>query len=710
MFFCNSGAEANEGMIKMMRRAMYDAGKPERFRFIVFEGAFHGRTLATLAATGNAKYLEGFGPVVEGFDQVPFNNMNAVRDAIGPATAGIIVEPIQGEGGVRPADMQFLRDLRAVCDEYGLILGMDEVQSGMGRTGKLFAYEWAGITPDVMSAAKGIGGGFPLGAVLAKEQCAKALMPGTHGTTFGGNPLACAAGNAVLDVMLAPGFLEGVAAQGQQAARRAGEDRPRIPAGVRGRARHGPAAGPEMRPAAGRGAGRLRRRGADGDHRRRQRAASGAAARRHRRDLDEAVAMLRRAARRVSAVRRQSRGEMSASLRRTSDVEGRSTDEVAGPRHFLDLRDFDAATLRQMLDVAANYKRGGVSSRPLAGKTLALIFEKPSTRTRVSFEVGMRQLGGDVVVLSARDMQSGRGESPADTARVLSRYVDAIMLRTDNVAKLHELAEFATVPVINGLTDTSHPCQLMADVLTFEEHRGPIAGQVVAWCGDGNNVARSWIEAAVRFGFTLRLATPDALRPPEDLIDWARAQGGRIELTDDPEKAVAGARCVVTDTWVSDVGRSEHQPAQSAGAVSGHRCPDGEGGDGRDLHALPAGASRRGGHRRGDRRSAIGGVRRGREPAARSEGRAGVGARGGAVAKIARRGRGKMVGFPKRGRSRDPAAGGQANGGVRGLVAPATCPTEFASECVPASSAPPMAPGRIAGSTRRMPLEMLIPR
>ena len=216
VFFCNSGAEANEGMIKMMRRAMFDAGKPERFRFIVFEGAFHGRTLATLAATGNAEYLEGFGPVVEGFDQVPFNNMNAVRDAIGPATAGIIVEPIQGEGGVRPADMQFLRDLRAVCDEYGLILGMDEVQSGMGRTGKLFAHEWAGITPDVMSAAKGIGGGFPLGAVLAKEQFAKALKPGTHGTTFGGNPLACAAGNAVLDVILAPGFLEGVERKGRK--------------------------------------------------------------------------------------------------------------------------------------------------------------------------------------------------------------------------------------------------------------------------------------------------------------------------------------------------------------------------------------------------------------------------------------------------------------------------------------------------------------
>ena len=216
VFFCNSGAEANEGMIKMMRRAMYDAGKPERFRFICFEGAFHGRTLATLAATGNEHYLHGFGPVVEGFDHVPFGNMNAVRDKIGPNTAGIIVEPIQGEGGVRPADPRFLQDLRAVCDEHGIILGMDEVQSGMGRTGKLFAHEWAGITPDVMSSAKGIGGGFPLGAVLAKEQFAKALVPGTHGTTYGGNPLACAAGNAVLDVILAPGFLAEVERKGKK--------------------------------------------------------------------------------------------------------------------------------------------------------------------------------------------------------------------------------------------------------------------------------------------------------------------------------------------------------------------------------------------------------------------------------------------------------------------------------------------------------------
>jgi acetylornithine/N-succinyldiaminopimelate aminotransferase len=207
VFFCNSGAEANEGMIKAVRKYHSENGHPEKFRMICFEGAFHGRTLATLAATGNEKYLAGFGPPVDGFDHVPFGNMNALRNAITPATGGIMIEPIQGEGGVRPADLRFLKELRAVCDEFGLLLALDEVQTGMGRSGKLWAHEWAGIEPDVMSSAKGIGGGFPLGAILAKEKVAKHLKPGTHGTTYGGGPLACSAGNAVLDVVLADGFL-----------------------------------------------------------------------------------------------------------------------------------------------------------------------------------------------------------------------------------------------------------------------------------------------------------------------------------------------------------------------------------------------------------------------------------------------------------------------------------------------------------------------
>jgi acetylornithine/N-succinyldiaminopimelate aminotransferase len=210
VFFCNSGAEACEGAIKTARRYHYVNGAPERWRILTFEGAFHGRTLATIAAGGNPKYLEGFGEPAGGFDQVPFGDLDAVQNMICHETAAIMIEPVQGEGGVRPASDDFLRALRSICDEHGLLLIMDEVQSGVGRTGKLFAHEWAGITPDIMAIAKGIGGGFPVGAFLATEVAAKGMTLGTHGSTFGGNPLATAVGIAVLDAVLEPGFLETV--------------------------------------------------------------------------------------------------------------------------------------------------------------------------------------------------------------------------------------------------------------------------------------------------------------------------------------------------------------------------------------------------------------------------------------------------------------------------------------------------------------------
>jgi acetylornithine/N-succinyldiaminopimelate aminotransferase len=210
VFFCNSGAEANEAAIKMARKYHAAAGHPERYRIITFEGAFHGRTLATIAAGGQAKYLEGFGPKVDGFDQVPFADHEAVKAAIGPETAAIMIEPIQGEGGVRSVPPQCLRGLRELCEEHGLLLIFDEVQTGVGRTGAFFAYQRAGVAPDIMSVAKGIGGGFPLGACLATAQAGRGMTAGTHGTTFGGNPLAMAVGNAVLDVVLADGFMEKV--------------------------------------------------------------------------------------------------------------------------------------------------------------------------------------------------------------------------------------------------------------------------------------------------------------------------------------------------------------------------------------------------------------------------------------------------------------------------------------------------------------------
>jgi acetylornithine/N-succinyldiaminopimelate aminotransferase len=210
VFFANSGAEAMECAIKTARKCQAANGRPERYRIVTFEGAFHGRTLATLAAGGQKKYLEGFGPTVEGFDQVPFADLEATRRAIGPETAAVLIEPIMGEGGVRVVPPEFLRSLRQLCDQHGLLLVFDEVQTGIGRTGALFAYQRAGATPDIMALAKALGGGFPLGACLASAAAAKGMTAGTHGSTFGGNPLAMAAGNAVLDVVLAEGFLDRV--------------------------------------------------------------------------------------------------------------------------------------------------------------------------------------------------------------------------------------------------------------------------------------------------------------------------------------------------------------------------------------------------------------------------------------------------------------------------------------------------------------------
>jgi ornithine carbamoyltransferase len=230
-----------------------------------------------------------------------------------------------------------------------------------------------------------------------------------------------------------------------------------------------------------------------------------------------------------------------------------------GMRHFLDLDGVDRGDLRHMIDrsramKAARNGKGQVepdADRPLHGRLLAMVFERPSTRTRVSFDVAMRQLGGETLFLNGADMQLGRGESMADTAKVLSRYVDAIMIRASCHPLLLELAAYASVPVINGLTDRSHPCQIMADVLTFEEHRGPIAGRTVAWAGDANNVANSWIQAAAQFGFALRLGCPPELSPDADLLARARAAGGQVTVTADPDEAVRDADCVVTDTWVS---------------------------------------------------------------------------------------------------------------------------------------------------------------
>ncbi len=270
---------------------------------------------------------------------------------------------------------------------------------------------------------------------------------------------------------------------------------------------------------------------------------------------------------------------------------------MAGPRHFLDIADFDGAELRQILNAAKAMKtaREGQSkgmrepSLPLAGKIIALIFQQPSTRTRVSFEVGIRQLGGDSLLISAAEMQLGRGETIGDTARVLSRFVDAIMIRAKNHDDLLELARHATVPVINGLTNLSHPCQIMADILTLEEHVGPFAEQTIAWVGDGNNVANSFVHAAARLGGKLRLGCPNTLMVRPEVLSWARAQGADITTTTSAEVAVSGANCVVADAWVSmhdadAVNRHNVlRPFQVNGALMKRAAPGAK-----FMHCLPA--------------------------------------------------------------------------------------------------------------------------
>ena len=265
------------------------------------------------------------------------------------------------------------------------------------------------------------------------------------------------------------------------------------------------------------------------------------------------------------------------------------------------------------------------ADQPLDGKVLAMIFDKQSTRTRISFDMAARQLGGSTLMLTGNEMQLAREETIADTARVISRYVDAVMIRLLDHEMVEELAANATIPVINGLTKWSHPCQVMADVMTYEEHKGPIAGATVAWSGDGNNVLTSWVHAAVKFGFTLNVASPKELTVDPETRDWA-APSGLVSFTTDAEAAVEGADCVVTDTWVSMGDDNATKRHNLLKPYQVNARADEAGQEGRHLHALPAGPSRRGSHRRGDRRAAIGGVRRGGKPPARPEGDPGLGA------------------------------------------------------------------------------------
>ncbi len=399
------------------------------------ENSFHGRTLGALSATGQSKFWQGFDPLLPGFSFVPFNDLEAVAKAVDDTVCAVMLEPIQGEGGVCLPSPDYLKGLRQLCDDKGLLLILDEIQTGLGRTGKLFAQENFGITPDVMTLAKALANGLPMGALLATAEVAGAFVPGTHASTFGAGPVVAAAANTALNLLSAPEFLAGVRERGVLLEKGLCALQAELPVikEVRGL---GLMWGLELTARGDAGGGGL--------------PGAGAAAQLHPGQRHPAAA---------------ASGHYRPRARRgPGNPAGRPQDGVSMTRHLLTILDLSREEIEHLLARARELKvfhKQGQNPTPLKGKTVAMIFDKPSTRTRVSFEAGIAQLGGASIYLAPGQTQMSRNEPVADTARVLSRYVDGVVVRTFAQETVAELARHATIPVINGLTDTHHPCQVL---------------------------------------------------------------------------------------------------------------------------------------------------------------------------------------------------------------------------------------------------------
>ena len=488
-----------------------------------------------------------------------------------------------------------------MCDDQGLLLILDEIQTGLGRTGTLFAQENFGVTPDVMTLAKALANGLPMGALLATAEVAAAFVPGTHASTFGAGPVVAAAANAALTLLSAPEFLAAVRARGAFLAQALSALQAEIPGHQRG-AGPGPHVGPGIDPGRRAGGGRLPGAGPVAQLHPGQRHPAAAAPDHH----------------------------PPGTRRGPGNPPGRSQGGLSMTRHLLTILDLSRQEIEHLLARARELKvfhKQGQNPAPLKGKTLAMIFDKPSTRTRVSFEAGIAQLGGASIYLAPGQTQMSRNEPVADTARVLSRYVDGVVVRTFAQETVAELARHSTIPVINGLTDTHHPCQVLSDLMTMQERFGNLTGLKVAWVGDGNNMANSWITAAMHLDFPLHLACPPGYEPDAALLAQARQQGARVYLGHDPAAAVADARVINTDVWAS-MGQEDEaaarlqafQPFQvnsrayEKSRPRGHRAP------------LPAGPPGRGNHRRSPGRPPIRRLGPGRKPPPLPEGPPGMAA------------------------------------------------------------------------------------
>jgi acetylornithine aminotransferase len=583
VFLCNDGATANEAAYKLSRRhgrALDLSGR--RLEVVAAEGAFHGRSLGALSITGAPAKREPFEPLPGPVRFVPYGDADALRATVTERTAAVFLEPTLGEGGVVPPPPGYLRTARAVCDATGALLVLDEVQAGIGRTGDWFGHQREGIHPDVVTLAKGLGGGLPIGACIGLGPAGRLFRKGDHGTTFGGNPVACAAALAVLDTIERDGLLRHVTeVGGRLVTGLRAIDHPLL-AGVRGAGLwvalvlSRPVA-PEVE-AAARDAGFLVNAVQPEAVRLAPPLILTAA------DADRVVQAMPDILRRVAGAAVAAAGAAVAAAGAAVAAAGAGADGLTGaivaagaadgfggsthqavlpdkgvrmPRHFLRDDDLSPAELVEVLDLADRMKAERFDHSPLAGpRTVAVLLDKPSTRTRVSFSVGIAELGGYPLVIDAAGTQLGRGEPIEDTTRVLERQCAAIVWRTFGHDRIEAMARVSRVPVVNALTDAFHPCQVLADLQTIREHRGPLAGRTLAYVGDGaNNMAHSYLLGGANAGMHVRIGTPQGFDPDPAVVaraaEIAAGSGGSVRITYEPKEAFDGAEAVATDCWVS---------------------------------------------------------------------------------------------------------------------------------------------------------------
>ncbi len=591
IFFTNSGAESNECAIKLARKH----GGRGRHTIVSALGSFHGRTLATLAATGQPAKHEPFAPMPEGFRHVAWDDLDAMRQAVDGSVAAVLIEPILGEGGVHPATTEYLQGIRQICDETGALMMVDEIQTGFARTGRWFGFEHAGVSPDVVTLAKAMGNGMPVGACWARADVAAVFQPGDHGSTYSGTAIATAAVNAVIDEMQRMDAPAVARRQGQRIV-----DGLRAVPGVidvRGR---GLMLGVELAPGIDakvvytdlldRGlivnavtATTLATRPAHHRHRRRD--------------------------------RRSGRPDRRLARRERSDDM---------TRHLLDVTDFTPHEVREILALAQQ----PIDSldRPLADEGVALIFEKPSNRTRHSMEIAVRQLGGHPVYTRGEEVGFDTREPVEDVARIMEGYHALIAARVFDHLTVTRMAAVVDVPVVNMLSDHSHPLQAFADALTMQQHLGELAGKTVAYVGDFNNVA------ALAGGDLRDARHAHPLRVPARFRRSSRRTGtvqparSRVGRAVDPPGRGRGRRpCGAhRHLGVDGAGSREAATPPTVRGLHGRRPDDGAGRLAGGVHALPAGLSRHRGGCRRDRRPAVGGLPAGSQPPARRSGRHGV--------------------------------------------------------------------------------------